>query len=84
MIGSWIVVRKEKHIDDRFWICLNKDDALKIAFDVSEYWKAKYNTEAVDEDLYGDQLFNYDAEDSFRVYVKPQQIRESGEYKDID
>ena len=80
MIDAWIVIREEKHNDDRFWVCLTKDDALKIAADVTAYWVAQYAPEEADETLYADQVFHFDAEDSFCVYVQPQIIRERGEY----
>ncbi len=79
MKNAWIVIRYEKHIDDRFWVCLQKDDALKIAADVTAYWKTKYEPEEVDETLYEDQIFHFDAEDMFRVVVQPQEVRETGE-----
>lgn len=83
MIEAWIVSREEKHIDDRFWVCLTKADALKIAADVTAYWKNAYEPEEVDETLYEDQVFHFDADDAFRVVVQPQQIREPGEYSDL-
>ena len=79
MISAWIVVRQEKHIDDRFWVCLSSDDALRIATDVTAYWKSHYLINEADETLYEDQIYHFDAEDSFHVYVQPQKIREVGE-----
>ena len=86
MIDAWIVTREEKHVDDCYWVCLQKDDALKIAADVTNYWRAQYEPEAdsIDETLYEDQLFHFDAEDCFRVTVQPQAIREPGEHADIE
>jgi hypothetical protein len=80
MINAWIVVRDENHIDAKYWVCLNKDDALKIAKDVTEYWKDE--SDEVDTELYEDMIYNYSAEDSFSVIVQPQQIREPGETND--
>jgi len=36
MKDAWIVVREEKHLDDKFWICLHREDALRIAKEVTE------------------------------------------------
>ena len=82
MIDAWLVVREEKHIDDKFWICLERDDALTIAKDVAKYWLDKYEPtlDEIDEELYGSELvFNLNVDDSFRIYVSPTQIREKGE-----
>ena len=57
---------------------------MKIESDVTAYWKTEYEPEEVDETLYEDQAFHFDAEDAFRVVVKPQQIREAGEHGDIE
>lgn len=83
MINAWIVVRQEQHIEDKYWLCLERDDALGIASDVTEYWREKYKLDAdeVDETLYADLIFNYNAEDAFRVFAQPQQIRERGEHQ---
>jgi hypothetical protein len=80
MINAWIVIREENCIDAKYWVCLNKDDALKIAKDVTEYWKDE--SDEVDTELYEDMIYNYSAEDSFSVIVQPQQIREPGETND--
>jgi len=94
MISAWIVVREEKHVDDRFWVCLNKDDALQIARDVTAYCMGLYSEDErmkldVDEELYGDSeaerlVFNCTVDDGFSVYVQPQQIREPGEVAPCD
>jgi len=84
VISGWIVVREEKHIDDRFWVCQFREDAPRIAADVARYWRAEYGIDYhrksdVDETCYGDQIFHYGVEDCFRVYVQPQPILEAGE-----
>jgi hypothetical protein len=81
MKQGWIVVREEKHVDPKFWVCTDKADALAIAADVTAYWREKNqpDPENVDEELYEDMAFHYDAEDCFRVYVQPQDIRDPGE-----
>lgn len=86
MINGWIVTRKEKHIDDKFWVCLSREDALKIAKDVTEYWKQGYNPQQdmIDETCYEDRIFYFSAEELFTIYVQPQQIRENGEFEKIE
>jgi hypothetical protein len=86
MIEAWIVVREEKHVDDKFWVCIDREDTLKIAKDVTEYWKTQYDPQLdeIDETCYGNTIFNYNAEGMFWVYVRPQQIRERGEFKNIE
>ncbi len=81
MINAWIVIREEKHSDDKFWVCLNREDALTIARDVRDYWKEFYKPrpDEIDEELYGNGLFHFSAKDLFRIYVEPQNIREEGE-----
>ena len=88
MIDAWIVVLEEKHIGDKFWVCLRREDALKIAEDVTAYWKKECRVKGrnidVDTTCYEDLIFHYSAEDAFRVYVQPQQIREEGENKEAE
>ena len=87
MIEAWIVIRSEKHLDDKFWVCLDRDDALRIASDVTSYWKGQYAGElarffgdiGIDTDLLGQFVFNYNMEESFWVRCEPVTIRESGE-----
>jgi len=83
MIEAWIVVREEKHIADKFWVCLNKKDAIAIANDVTAYWKEQHPPRhgSVDRTCYDDQIFHYDQEEGFRVYVVPVTIRGNGETK---
>lgn len=83
MINAFIVLREEKHVDIKTWVCLAREDALKIARDVTDYWVEKYGVDLADKDgydttLYGDQLFHFQAEE-FYVWVIPQDIREPGE-----
>ena len=68
---AYIVIRKEKHIADKFWVCEEKADALKIAGDVADYWMNEYQPEETDRTNYGDLLFHCHAEDAFRVSVEP-------------
>lgn len=81
MKDAWIVVRTEKHIDDKFWVCLSRGDALQIARDVVRYWRNRYlpDEDDVDQECRGDRIFNFDADDCFHVYVEPQTVREPGE-----
>jgi hypothetical protein len=43
MIEAYLVVREEKHIDDKHWVCLSREDALRIARDVVAHWSKRYN-----------------------------------------
>lgn len=81
MTQGWIVVREEKHIDDRFWVCLHLEDALRIAADVVKYWLSEYEIAetAVERQCYGEEIFHCESEDGFRVYVIPQTILAAGE-----
>ena len=79
MQQAWIVVREERHIDPRFWVCLERDDALRIASDVTAYWMQQYEPEEVNRQMYENQIFHCQAEDAFRVYVEPQNILSAGE-----
>jgi hypothetical protein len=82
MIDAWVVIRQERHQEDRYWVCLQKADALKIATELVVYWREKYlpEQEVIDEELYGDQVFHFSAEDCFRVVAKPIFVREPCEH----
>ncbi len=88
MIDGFIVVREERHIDDKHWVCHELDDALKIANDVCDYWKNQYEVGSgdgcVDETLYEGLLFHFSAEEAFRVHVEPVEIRAAGENEAAD
>ncbi len=81
MIPAWIVVREEKHIDDKYWVCLREQDAMAIAKDVADYWIKEYAPEEdeIDTEPRGYMLFLVDIEDSACVYVMPTVIRDIGE-----
>ncbi len=82
MINAWIVVRQEIHLEDKYWVCLECEDALRIAADVTAYWKDKYKPDPayIDEICYDDLVFNFHDGDAFRIFVEPCQIREAGEF----
>lgn len=83
MIEAWLVVREEKHIDNAYWTCLDKDDAFKIASDVAAFWLERYEPaegEEVDRNLYGNQVYHVRLEDAFSVEVVPHAIRQVGEW----
>jgi hypothetical protein len=82
MSTGWIIIRQERHQEDRYWVYLQKDDALKIASELTVYWRAKYlpEPEVIDEELSGDQVYHFSAEDCFRVVVRPIVIHKPGEY----
>lgn len=79
MQQAWIVVREEKHIDTKFWVCLERDDALRIAEAVTDYWVKRYKPSTVYVALYDNQIFHCQDEENFRVYVVPQNILSAGE-----
>lgn len=81
MKQGWIVTRKNDVIDDKYWVCEDREDALKIAREVSAYWIKEYEPENgdIDTELYGDLIFNMSVEDGFSVHVSPQTIRSTGE-----
>jgi hypothetical protein len=81
MLTAFIVIREEKHIDPKYWVCLVRRDALKIARDVTDYWIDHYQPEPeyVDTKLYADQIFNYNCDGAFHVSVESLEIREAGE-----
>ena len=83
MKDGFIVVRKEKHLDDKYWVCEDKIDALRIASDVTDYWMDKYLLSDPDVEMqsYDDQIFRRAKENSFCVTVAPQKIRSTGEYQ---
>lgn len=74
IINGFIVVRKESHIDDKYWVFDNAEEALKVAEDVSNYWLKEYGDGEIDRTLYEGMLFNLDMDDSFSVTVLPQKI----------
>ena len=86
MREAWIVVRSEKHLDDKYWVCSTKDDALCIAHDVTAYWRSQYSRPDcdVDEELHRNLVYHYDMEDCFRVHVEPVSIHEPGEIEDVE
>lgn len=78
-MNGYIVVREERHIDPKHWVCLCEGDALKIAEAVTKFWLEEYPNAVTDRTLYEDQVFHCDAEDSFYVYVEPIKIRQPGD-----
>jgi hypothetical protein len=81
MLTAWIVVREEKHVDPKFWVCLEKEDALKIANDVHNYWQEEYGFtyDDCEEIETEDGIFLRWYDDSFSVYVEEIKVREPGE-----
>jgi len=79
MIEAYIVSRTEKHIDPKYWVCLDRQDALDIAKDVTAYWMNEYGVD--ESEVYrelNNLIFNFCAE-AFVIQVKKQTIREKGE-----
>jgi len=85
MIQGWMVVRREYHVDDRFWVCIDREDAVSIARDVSAYWKRQYEdiTDDIDRTCYGEAIFSFVIEDGVYVFVLPQNVREVGEREEV-
>lgn len=83
MKNAFIVVRDETRIDRRYWVCISKDDAFRIALDVVEYWKGKYPwwNEEFYSDTNEERLFEFLVPDAFSVTVHPITINEPGEVK---
>ncbi len=85
MIDAWIVVRKERHIDDKYWVCHNEEDALMIAMEVTGYWikEKSLEEEELDRQVCSSGLIFsvMDEEGEFSVTVNPQTIRCEGETK---
>lgn len=81
MLKAWLVTRVEKHIGEKFWVCFDREDAVKIANDVASYWIEEYACKdyEIDRECYGDFIFYADVDDLFRVTVQPQNIRERGQ-----
>lgn len=83
MIEAWLVVRKEKHVDDKYWVCFEREDALAIAKDVAAYWKKNYKLEDgdVNTKLFSNLVFQeagYEGE-LYTVTVEPILLRQKGE-----
>lgn len=85
MTPAYIVIREQRSIDTRYWICIELSDAIKIAEGVSAYWLAEYepDDDDIDRENYGNLLYHCDVEDSFRVSVEPIDIRAAGEYGEV-
>lgn len=81
MTEAWIIVRKERHIDDKYWVCLSKDDAINLALEITTYWQKQYelSSDDINNTLYEGLVFSAIAEDAFRVFVQPQKILLAGE-----
>jgi hypothetical protein len=83
MIDAWIVYREEKHVAPKFWVCLEKDDAMTIATDVAQYWAEHYEDDEIDTELWGETVFRRQT-DCWMVYVIPQVVREPGEHQPLE
>jgi hypothetical protein len=85
MKRGYIVVREQKNISPKFWVCEDILDAMRIAQYVTRYWTGKYKSlikeGEYDTTLYEDLVFHFDLHGYFRVFVQPQTIRKKGEYQ---
>jgi hypothetical protein len=80
MIDAWIVVRSDRHTDDEYWACLDRDDALQIARNaVAESQRHYRHAGDVYNECHGDNIFMHQQEDQFSVWVEPIKVRGKGE-----
>ena len=80
MRDGYIVVREEKHLEPKFWVCECLSDAQIIFVDVSTYWIGEYSGQVLDFEACGDTVLQAQTEDEgFNVYVAKQAIRAKGE-----
>ena len=81
MINAWATTLKERHGDNKVWVCLVADDAVQIAKNLTSRWLAHYSAreEQLETQLYGDCIYYCYLDDAFSVSVGPTKIRESGE-----
>ena len=73
MINAWIVVRSQKDIGNRHWVCLKKEDARR---DVADYWISQYevNDEDLWTELYCEHIFMCCEEGLFTVKVSLKRL----------
>lgn len=83
MDPGWLIIRKHKALNDKFLVCLEREDALRIAKDMVKYWRAQYNwidyNDYLDERLDGHYIFKHLLTEEFSVTVEPVDIREPGD-----
>lgn len=79
MKQGWIVVLEDRHADDEYFVCEEREDALGIANQLALWSISHYGPAVIDAKLYGNQIFRCALEDAFTVTVAPQGIRERGE-----
>lgn len=87
MNDAFIVVRKAKNLEDKYWVCFGYTDSIKIANDVTQYWKDICEQEdaiihhAKLSKISSDLLFHCGEvkHNIFSVIVKRQKINELGE-----
>lgn len=65
----YILVRKEKHIDDRYWEFDNFKDAKDAAYVLINYWESEYN----DEDNRSENII-IDEENLFVYQAEPGEV----------
>ena len=42
MNQAYLIVREERHIDPKYWVCTTLEDAMTIARDVTAWWIGTY------------------------------------------
>lgn len=75
----YLVIREEKHIDRKYVVCMEKEGALAIAKEISNYWKNEYEhiDEDIDTDCSSDEIFRCSKPNCFHICV--MKIRKSGD-----
>lgn len=81
MKNGWIVVVHDRHCDDSYHVCEDRDDAIAIAEKAANAWLAHYATQEahLDRKCYGRTIWSVALEDVGHVYVQPQRIYAVGE-----
>ncbi len=84
MIAGYLVIREQRNIDPKYWVCLDRADALIIAGDVTNYWKKQYDDGELDNECDDEEIYRYIQEDCFSVIVRTIKIRERTENEQLE
>lgn len=82
MKTGWLVVSKERHIDDSYTVCLDKNLAIEVAKKITQKWIDVYSTDGrdgrdVDTKAYGHLIYSYAMEGCFSVTIEEISILEN-------
>jgi len=85
---GFLIVRKEKHIDDRHWVFTDEDLAMRVAEKVTDYLVDQYEPDEDELDISipddsDDLLFYASLEDAFSVFVEEIEIKGRDDEKDF-